>query len=63
MLATMFTFSLCFQDTALPLKLIQKLGIFTGLMEMSQACHIPAEWVLLKGQGVRLWSILVLVTA
>lgn len=50
------------QDTALPLKLIQKLGILTGIMEMSQACVVPVEWILLRGQGVRIWSQLCLVS-
>lgn len=46
----------CVQDTALPLKISQKLGIIPALLEMAQACHVPVEWVLTRGQGAKVWS-------
>ncbi len=53
----------CVQDTLLPLKISQKMGILPAILEMAQACHVPAEWILTRGQGARVWSLLLLVSA
>ena len=41
----------CVQNTALPFKISQNLGIVPALLEMAQACYVRVEWVLVRGQG------------
>ena len=46
----------CVQDTALPAKILVKLGILSNMIEMSKATHVPMEWLLPRGQQIKCFS-------
>ena len=46
------------KDTVLPLRLLSKLCIFENLAEMSNATFCPAEYVLKRGQQIKVYSVL-----
>lgn len=46
----------CVQDTALPAKILIKLGILSNMIEMSKATHVPMEWLLPRGQQIKCFS-------
>jgi DNA polymerase delta subunit 1 len=47
----------CVQDCVLCNKLIQKLDLVAGKMALSNVCHIPLSYLLLRGQGIRSHSL------
>lgn len=50
------------KDTQLPLALLRKLAVFENLAEMANAVSVPIEYLLTRGQQIKVWS-LVLQTA
>lgn len=50
------------KDTQLPLRLLRKLAVFENLAEMANAVSVPVEYLLTRGQQIKVWS-LVLQTA
>ncbi|KAK9797055.1 hypothetical protein WJX73_009093 [Symbiochloris irregularis] len=49
----------CIQDTALPLKLLNKLAIIPTMFEMAAATSVPCEYIFQQGASVRVMSMLV----
>lgn len=47
----------CIQDCALCNKLISKLQIITNSIGMAQVCHVPLSFLFLRGQGVKIFSL------
>jgi DNA polymerase elongation subunit (family B) len=47
----------CVQDCALCNKLISKLQIITNSIGMAQVCHVPLSFLFLRGQGVKIFSL------
>ena len=46
----------CIQDCNLVHQLLQKLDIITGFIEMSSICSVPMNFLVLRGQGIKLTS-------
>lgn len=46
------------RDTELPIQLVRKLNIFQRLLQMGMATCVPVEYLLLRGQQIRVWSLL-----
>lgn len=46
----------CVYDTVLPIRLIQKLSIIPNLVEMSKACWVPIDYLLTRGQQIKVFS-------
>ena len=46
----------CVQDTALPLKLIDRLNTIPNSLEMSNATSVPMDWLLTRGQSIKCFS-------
>lgn len=46
----------CVYDTVLPIRLIQKLSIVPNLVEMSKACWVPIDYLLTRGQQIKVFS-------
>ena len=46
----------CIQDCNLVHQLLQKLDIITGFIEMSKICSVPMNFLVLRGQGIKLTS-------
>lgn len=46
----------CVKDTYLPLKLIQKLAIFTNMIEMAKITLVPISFLIERGQGIKVFS-------
>lgn len=46
------------RDTVLPLQLVWKLDIFERLTQMGMATCVPVDYLLLRGQQVKVWSLL-----
>ena len=44
----------CIRDTELPLRLINKLAVMPSMMEMASATVVPIDYLLQRGQSVRL---------
>lgn len=42
------------QDTALPLRLMAKLMTLQQLMAMADACYVPIDYLITRGQGIKL---------
>lgn len=47
------------KDTALPVRLLEKLRIFTSTSELANACSIPIDAILTRGQQLRVFSCVV----
>ena len=46
----------CVQDVNLPLRLINKLGTFTNLIEMAKVTWVPVSYLIERGQGIKVFS-------
>lgn len=46
----------CIQDTVLPLKIISKLNIIPNLVEMAKATIVPINYLLERGQQIKVFS-------
>uniref|UniRef100_A0A6C0BXL4 DNA-directed DNA polymerase n=1 Tax=viral metagenome TaxID=1070528 RepID=A0A6C0BXL4_9ZZZZ len=46
----------CIQDCNLVQYLLNKIDIITGFVEMSKICSVPMEFLVLRGQGIKLTS-------
>jgi len=46
----------CIQDCNLVHHLMKKIDIMTGFVEMSNICSVPMEFLVLRGQGIKLTS-------
>ena len=49
----------CFQDTKLPMRLMNKLTIFPNMVEMANVTRVPFEWLMSRGQQIKVFSQLV----
>ncbi len=43
----------CVQDTILPVRLVEKLNLWTTMEEMSNVMHIPTTYLHTRGQGIK----------
>ena len=48
----------CIQDCRLVHHLFNKLDILTGFMEMANICSVPLSYIVMRGQGIKLFSFL-----
>lgn len=48
----------CIQDCALCLNIINKLNIVTNNMGMSNVCSVPLSFIFLRGQGIKIFSLI-----
>lgn len=48
----------CIQDCRLVHHLFNKLDILTGFMEMANICNVPLSYIVMRGQGIKLFSFL-----
>jgi DNA polymerase elongation subunit (family B) len=48
----------CIQDCALLNRLCKKLEIFTNTAAMANVCYVPLIWILVRGQGVKIFSLI-----
>jgi DNA polymerase elongation subunit (family B) len=46
----------CVQDVELPLRLVNKLVIFTNLVEMANVTYVPIDYLILRGQQIKCFS-------
>jgi DNA polymerase elongation subunit (family B) len=46
----------CIQDCNLVHYLLNKIDVITGFVEMSKICSVPMEYLVLRGQGIKLTS-------
>ena len=46
----------CFQDCNLVHNLMKKNDIFTGISEIASICYVPIEFIIMRGQGIKLLS-------
>ena len=46
----------CFQDCNLVHNLLMKNDIFTGMSEIANICYVPVEFIVMRGQGIKLLS-------
>jgi DNA polymerase delta subunit 1 len=46
------------KDTLLPMQLLSKLCIFENIAEMASATFVPMDYVLQRGQQIKVWSVL-----
>ena len=46
----------CIKDTTLVLDLLRKVDIITGYVEMSKLCSVPMNFLVMRGQGIKLTS-------
>jgi DNA polymerase elongation subunit (family B) len=51
--AITLTGSYCVQDTILPIKLLNKLNLWTTMKEMSNVMHIPSSYLHTRGQQIK----------
>jgi len=47
----------CVQDCELCNRLMNKLDVITNNVGMGNVCHIPLDWLFLRGQGVKIYSL------
>lgn len=52
----------CVQDTALPLRLVNKLAIIPNMVEMAKATWVPINFLIERGQGIKVFSQILQVT-
>ena len=48
----------CIQDCNLVHHLMNKIDVLTGLVEMSNICSVPIQYLVFRGQGIKLYSFL-----
>ena len=48
----------CVQDTVLPLRLLRHLVILENMVEMAKATHVPIDWLIFKGQQIKVFSLI-----
>ena len=48
----------CIQDCRLVHHLFNKLDVLTGFMEMANICSVPLSYIVMRGQGIKLFSFL-----
>ncbi len=46
----------CIQDCVLVQSLLSKIDIITGFIEMSNLCSVPIDYLVMRGQGIKLFS-------
>ena len=46
----------CFQDCNLVHHLFRKLDIWTGMVEEANICSVPVDYIVMRGQGIKLLS-------
>jgi len=46
----------CIQDCNLVQHLLRKIDVLTGFIEMSNLCSVPIEYLVIRGQGIKLFS-------
>jgi DNA polymerase elongation subunit (family B) len=46
----------CIQDCNLVQYLMKKIDVFTGFIEMANLCNVPIEYLIMRGQGIKLFS-------
>tara|TARA_X000001036_G_scaffold439344_1_gene490175 strand:- start:175 stop:3291 length:3117 start_codon:yes stop_codon:yes gene_type:complete len=46
----------CVQDTLLPIRLMQKRMIFVNLISMANITRVPIEWLITRGQQIKVFS-------
>ena len=46
----------CIQDCNLVHHLLRKIDVVTGMVEMSKICSVPLEFLIMRGQGIKLFS-------
>lgn len=46
----------CIQDTLLPQRLVDKLGMLLGLIEMAKATYVPVRYLFERGQLIKVYS-------
>ena len=46
----------CIQDCNLVQQILRKVDVVTGFIEMSKLCSVPMEFLVLRGQGIKLTS-------
>ena len=46
----------CIQDCNLVHHLLQKIDVITGFVEMARLCSVPLDYLVLRGQGIKLTS-------
>jgi DNA polymerase elongation subunit (family B) len=46
----------CIQDTLLPQKIFDKLSVLPNLIEMAKATWVPVEYLITRGQQVKVFS-------
>ena len=46
----------CFQDCNLVHNLMKKNDIFTGIVEIANICYVPIDFIIMRGQGIKLLS-------
>lgn len=47
----------CVQDCELCNRLMNKLDVITNNVGMGNVCHVPLDWLFLRGQGVKIYSL------
>jgi len=48
----------CVRDCELPLKLVHKMNMLNNVFEFSKVTSVPVDWLLLRGQQIRVYSLL-----
>ena len=46
----------CIQDCNLVQNLLKKIDVITGFVEMSKICSVPIDFLVMRGQGIKLFS-------
>ena len=46
----------CIQDCNLVHHLLNKIDVITGIIEMSNICSVPIDFIVMRGQGIKLFS-------
>lgn len=48
----------CVRDCELPILLVNKMNMLEGLIEFSKVTNVPISWLLLRGQQIRVYSLI-----
>jgi DNA polymerase delta subunit 1 len=48
----------CVRDCELPISLVHKMNMLNGLIEFSKVTTVPIDWLLLRGQQIRVYSLI-----
>lgn len=46
----------CIQDCNLVHHLLRKIDVVTGIVEMAKICSVPIDFIIMRGQGIKLFS-------